>query len=350
MGGRQQLGDEAEDGGPGQVENAGHSLRERVGDGQVVGAELVREEGGVHSHHQARAEAGSQCEGPHCGHAGGDGHHQDEGPGPGQACAVPRPPGREPVRQSRPRQAAQQVSHGKDGDTAGTERLGPAQAGVEVEGQVEAEVGVSHSGGGHGEDTEPQPRVPEHFLPALRAAGLAVTDHRPELGVGVEEGGGDDVQDDGTEEQESSSVAVPVHHHGDQGRQHEAPHGVAGEAEAVRQAAAGACEPFIDLQHAGDGAETAARPQEDAQPDVEVGQEGEGGDDDTEDNYHTASDTHHLVREPFLQSDGEKSEHLYARMRPTSLLGRTSQQRECRRWQGSRRPLWGPLRGCPAPS
>ena len=70
----------------------------------------------------------------------------------------------------------------------------------------------------------------------------------------------------------------------------------------MSQPTVGLTDTFVDLQHATDGTDTASSAQEYPQAYVEVGNEGEGGDDDPEEDDDTANDTHGPMREPFLQS------------------------------------------------
>ena len=81
VGGGEELGDEAQEGRAGEVEDPREGLGERVGEGEVVWAQLVREKGGVDADHDARGEAGSKGEGPRSEGGGGEGDEEHEGPG-----------------------------------------------------------------------------------------------------------------------------------------------------------------------------------------------------------------------------------------------------------------------------
>ena len=70
----------------------------------------------------------------------------------------------------------------------------------------------------------------------------------------------------------------------------------------MSQAPVGLTDPFVDLQDATNGTDTASSAQEHPQADVEVGNEGKCGDDDPQEDDNTANNAHGPVRQPFLKS------------------------------------------------
>ena len=98
-------------------------------------------------------------------------------------------------------------------------------------------------------------------------------------------------------------MSSPVHQQGDEAGQQEAAQRVAGEAEAVREAAAGARELFVDLEDAGDGADAAAGAQAEAEAGVEERGAGPGSHHHARHDQPAAQDGGGSVAQPPLQPD-----------------------------------------------